>query len=553
MTSKAFLRAHEMANDYVAKKIHPIKNLSFDPVPQENFEDEIASDSEQDQSDSDDSDEDKPIDELYSLKWTRKMDSYIFQFAHEYEIVKPLMNRENRKVYAAIRRSDQLPVVITIAEDVNKVQSQDNIPREVILMSRIKGHKNVANILGWKRISNNVFGILMSHYVECHLKTCYWSMYLRAKYMHGLLSGLAYLHEQQVFHRDIATNNVMWDSLKRTAVIIDFDNSCMLRSQYCTREVGRDDYDAPEKTQTFKELENSQSTEGYTDISDVYSAGVIFWMLLNQSDSPPSPRSLRKWIQKALQRKKFQYHIELDLMLKMLFKDPKYRITASEALLHPFFKSFPADEKYIEVEEQFHKLLNYVESSESEESEESEQEESESEKEEEEESEKEESRDNSSKNESSDDDDEENVYEVKFPDNDLNVSFDVHASAQELNPHLSMFMNSDHDFIESLAYPRVRELPASIQIEEVIEDQEKKQMDEPNFGNLDQLAQLIQDDEEAEIMGLDPLSTAAEKLAQKMNQLNVSQTKKPNLVDQMFARQRRRRLNINKKSVFNIA
>jgi serine/threonine protein kinase len=530
MTSKAFLRAHEMANDYIVKQIHPVKNLSFEDVPEENFEDEVPSDDDQNQSDSEDSEEEeRPVDELYALKWTRKMDSYIFQFSHEYEIVKPVMNREHRKVYAAIRKSDKLPVVIAIVEDLNKVQSQHNIPREVILMSRVRDHASVANIMGWKRLSKNVFAILMSHYVECHVRTCYWTKYLISKYMYSLLSGLAYLHEQQVFHRDIAVNNVMWDSLKRRAIIIDFDNSCMLRSEYCTREVGRDDYDAPEKTLTFKDIANSQHPEGYTDISDVYSSGVIFWMLLNQADSPPSPRYLRKWVQKALDRKTFIYHIEVDLLLKMLFKDPTHRITASEALLHPFFTSFPADDKYIEVEEKFHFLLNYTEPEQSEESEDSgneteeesnSQEDSELPKESESEKEsQEESHEKSHEKLKEESTDEENTYEVKFPD--VTLVFD---------PQDFINVKNNTTFTQTA------------KIEEIVDDwQEPVKNPEPNFGNLTQLAELLQEDDD-------------EILAQKLQEFHIgtSQTQIRNSdkikpMDKLFAQQRRRRLNTNKK------
>ncbi len=562
----SFLKAYEMAHDYISKKIQPIKNLSFDNIPNEEFEQEIPSDSEQDQSDSEDSDEDPAPNELSALKWSRKMDSYIFQFTHEYEIVKPIMNRENRKIYAALRKSDKLPVVINIIEDVNKLQLQHNIPREVILMSLVNDHPNVANILGWKRISKNVFAILMSHYVECQLRTCYWSNYLIVKYMHGLLSGLAYLHEQRVFHRDIAVNNVMWDSLKRTAIIIDFDNSCMLRSEYCTREVGRDDYDAPEKTLTFKDIKNSQRPEGYTDISDVYSAGVIFWMLLNKKDTPPSPRYLAKWIKKALQRKKFLTHIELDLMLKMLFKDPERRISASEALLHPYFQSYAVDDKYIEVENQFHTLLNYTKSKETEESEESEGSE---------ESKKEESLTSSMDNEKSEvesnQDSFEEEYEIRFPDNTSSLNVDT---------FMTMTTKEEEEAEEDIQSPRICEIITepnivlnqkdeiplssikekydnisknaqayvnpvkdshagsnSLMGDHIISNNHKEPLE--NFGNLAQLAQLIHDDEEVERLEKELQQFHIGTLPQNI----VLPTPKTKSIHTLFARQKARRLN----------
>jgi serine/threonine protein kinase len=355
MSTRAFLKAHEIANQYSLKEITTIKNLKFDDPPQDEFDDEISSDIDQYETDSD-SDEDPAENELDELEWSRKMDAVIFQFTQDFEIIKPFMNRSNRKVYLALRKTDNLPVTIIISKDYNRSQMQNDVPREIILMSRVNNHQNVVQLLGWKRISRKIFAMLMPYYIDCPLSTCFWSHFLMGEYMYGLLNGINYLHRNKICHRDIAKQNVMWDPLKKRVVIIDLDNSAMIRDTLFVREVGRDDYDSPEKAGTFLERPKSR---GYDESSDIYSAGIIFYMLLHELESPPSAKSLKNFIKKAFQRRTYLHHIEIDLLLKMLYDDPTKRITSYDALQHKFFEVFVKDEKYNDVEEKLHELIDF--------------------------------------------------------------------------------------------------------------------------------------------------------------------------------------------------
>ncbi len=283
MSSKSFLKAHEIANQYLSIDLNHKKHFEFGDPPEDDVEDEVSSDVEQYDTDSESDEEEPAANELDELEWSRKMDAIIFQFTKHYEIIKPFMNRSKRKVYLALRKLDNLPVTIVISKDYNLAQMQNDIPREIILMSKVRDHPNIVNLLGWKRISKKIFVMLLPYYIDCPLSTCFWSNFLIAEYMFGVLNGINYLHRNGISHRDIAKQNVMWDPLKRKSVIIDLDNSAMIREELFVCEVGRDDYDSPEKAGTFLERPTSR---GYNETSDIYSAGVLFYMLLQQLEDP---------------------------------------------------------------------------------------------------------------------------------------------------------------------------------------------------------------------------------------------------------------------------
>lgn len=364
--TRAFLQAHEIAYEVVDKQILLPEQLHFDDPPEEiadAVEDEQNSDDEYDDSSDD---EDGGPDDMEGLIWPGPLDAVIHQFSHAFDIAKPIMNRNFRKVFAAFRKSDRRPVVIVIAKDFNKAQVQNGVPREVMLMTRVRNHPNVAQLLGWKRVSKHSYAMLLEHYLECGLQTCFYSKYLISEYMRGLLEGLHYLQARRVCHRDIAPQNIMWDPLRKCARIIDLDTACISRATGYMREVGRADYDAPEKYQVFRDVKDAnvdpRHIRPYSDIADVYSAGVIFWMLLLKVEEPPKPYKLQKWIAKAVERRRHRQYAEFDLLAKMLLPDPRKRISVQEALQHGFFQSYPADQTYLEIEDHLFTLLNYEES-----------------------------------------------------------------------------------------------------------------------------------------------------------------------------------------------
>jgi len=101
----------------------------------------------------------------------------------------------------------------------------------------------------------------------------------------------------------------------------------------------------------------SRTNIHYTPKCDVFSAGVIFYILLTEV-SPFEGRSFREILHK---NKKCQINfghprlkrnkVALDLLRKMCVVGPQARISAKEALKHPFFTSMNENEMVLETED----------------------------------------------------------------------------------------------------------------------------------------------------------------------------------------------------------
>mmetsp|Transcript_18844 Transcript_18844/g.34926 ORF Transcript_18844/g.34926 Transcript_18844/m.34926 type:complete len:413 (+) Transcript_18844:44-1282(+) len=98
----------------------------------------------------------------------------------------------------------------------------------------------------------------------------------RVKVVHGLLSALAFLHDNDIVHRDVKTDNVMLDG-NDTPILIDFSLAKVLTSEEVLTEathtgnVGSACYIAPE----------CYRNEPYGIKVDAYSAGVIALEIFN--------------------------------------------------------------------------------------------------------------------------------------------------------------------------------------------------------------------------------------------------------------------------------
>jgi serine/threonine protein kinase len=98
--------------------------------------------------------------------------------------------------------------------------------------------------------------------------------------IHGIASGVHYLHVNGLIHRDLKPENVVLDS-RGYPFVIDLGNSKLLSGAYHTGATGSLRYQAPENC----------VGEEYGFPADVYSLGITFWELICRSAwiVPPLP------------------------------------------------------------------------------------------------------------------------------------------------------------------------------------------------------------------------------------------------------------------------
>ncbi|KAF4671977.1 hypothetical protein FOL47_001064 [Perkinsus chesapeaki] len=162
----------------------------------------------------------------------------------------------------------------------------------------------------------------------------HFSESVAAETTYQMLLPLKYLHAHNVVHRDIKLENYLYDSKDDDATLklIDFGFSKIIDpTRRMHQSCGSVAYVAPEV------LEGS-----YTNKCDLWSLGVIVYMLL--SGSPPfhgSERDMlvsiegcrynmpeKKWANISPEAK--------DFVQRLLLRDPQERMSAAEALQHPW-------------------------------------------------------------------------------------------------------------------------------------------------------------------------------------------------------------------------
>jgi calcium-dependent protein kinase len=159
---------------------------------------------------------------------------------------------------------------------------------------------------------------------------------LAAQFMKQLLSAVAYCHSRRIVHRDLKPENLLLSdkTADATLKVIDFGTSVLLDSeQKLRRKQGTVHYLAPEVL-----------TGEYTELCDVWSCGVILYVLL--SGKMPFPGSDLEAVEAIVKGEYSLEGIEWDsvsseaksLVSQMLQVNPRDRISAQTALDHQWIQ-----------------------------------------------------------------------------------------------------------------------------------------------------------------------------------------------------------------------
>ncbi|ERN19395.1 calcium-dependent protein kinase 26 [Amborella trichopoda] len=217
-----------------------------------------------------------------------------------------------------------------------------SVKLEIEIMTKLSGHPNVVALKAVFEEEDYVHLVMelcaggeLFHRLEKH---GHYSEPEAAILFKHLMEVVMYCHDKGIVHRDLKPENILLAtrSLSSPIKLADFGLATYIRpGQYLYGTVGSPFYIAPEVL-----------AGGYNQAADVWSAGVILYILL--SGMPPFWGKTKSRIFEAVRAADLRFPSDhwdrvsesaKDLIIGMLCTDPCKRLTAAQVLDHPWIKS----------------------------------------------------------------------------------------------------------------------------------------------------------------------------------------------------------------------
>ena len=190
-------------------------------------------------------------------------------------------------------------------------------------------------------ITNFATGNDLSKYIK---KVKYIKLKVIKKWCKQILSGLEFLHKNNIAHRDLKPSNIFINSNTGDIFIGDF-GLAKISKENNKSILGTPEYMAPEVYE-----------ESYDNRIDIYSFGMCLLEFMT-GEVPYSECSLAAQIWKKISNKilpicvtKLKDEIAKDLIMKCIEENPKKRLNINEILSHRFFIDESNDDMIINKE-----------------------------------------------------------------------------------------------------------------------------------------------------------------------------------------------------------
>ena len=233
-----------------------------------------------------------------------------------------------------------------VIKKTNKSEKEEEVLMNEINILRKMDHPNIVKINDF--YTTNTEYILVTEYCpegELFYEIKNFAPFneaLTGWYMKQILSAVCYCHKQKIIHRDLKPENILISKKNKNGFnivkIIDFGTAIIFNKNKNDKSLtGSVYYISPEVL---------SKNRNYTEKCDVWSCGIIMYILL--TGLPPFNGDSDEEIVTKIKNGKFcmdKYPWPIissqakDLIKKLLEFDANKRLTAEEALNHPWFES----------------------------------------------------------------------------------------------------------------------------------------------------------------------------------------------------------------------
>ena len=278
----------------------------------------------------------------------------------KYKVIQRLGDGAYGTVYLAVNLMTKAKVAM---KKINKVKENEiddmEIKNEINILKKLD-HPNIVKILEFYSTEKAYY--IITSYCPCG------ELYNQIKYQYNenqlavlfyqVFSGLYYLHSKNIVHRDLKLENILITEIekeKKTGKslfwikIIDFGTAKIFEKNKSEKAVvGSSYYIAPEVLQ-----------KKYNEKCDTWSAGVILYMLIcgrapfDGADDDEIIANIKKGTYNHFHKKLAASSPEVqDLVTKLLEVNVNKRLSAAEALQHPWFTKFNGKSLYMNIDKE---------------------------------------------------------------------------------------------------------------------------------------------------------------------------------------------------------